>query len=55
MKKLKSCANGDGRPIQPPSLVLCKECFDKLDAKFAALADRLASLSPPPAHLEEEP
>ena len=27
-KPLKFCANGDGRPVQPPSHVLCKECME---------------------------
>lgn len=26
MKALASCANGDGRPVQPPSKVICREC-----------------------------
>lgn len=43
MKKTKSpperktCVNGDGRPIQPPSEVLCRECLDALDKKMHAL------------------
>jgi hypothetical protein len=24
------CANGDGRPIQPPSKVICRECMEKI-------------------------
>jgi hypothetical protein len=31
VKPLKSCVNGCNRPVQPPSKVLCKECFAKLD------------------------
>jgi hypothetical protein len=34
---LKVCCNGDGRPVQPPSWVLCKECLAKLDEQFKAL------------------
>lgn len=36
-KPLKFCCNGDGRPVHPPSWVLCAECFAKLDAKFQQL------------------
>lgn len=28
------CVNGDGRPICPPSKVLCRECLDKLSNKM---------------------
>jgi len=35
------CVRGDGRPVCPPSKVLCKECLKKLDAKFEALAASL--------------
>ena len=31
------CANGDGRPICPPSAILCRECLDALDAKWKKL------------------
>lgn len=34
MKPRTVCVNGDGRPVQPPSMVLCKECLDALDAKL---------------------
>lgn len=27
----KLCVNGDSRPVQAPSKVLCKECLDDLD------------------------
>lgn len=33
-KPLEKCCNGDGRPVQPPSWVLCKECLDALDKKM---------------------
>ena len=39
---LASCCNGDGRPIQPPSKVLCAECLAKLDAQFQSLKRALA-------------
>lgn len=45
--KLKTCCNGDGRPIQPPSEVLCKECLDELDRKFQALAASLGAAPKP--------
>lgn len=37
MKPLTTCANGDGRPIQPPSLVICKVCLDKIGATLREL------------------
>lgn len=44
---LSSCVNGDGRPIQPPSWVLCAECFAELDAKMRALGEALDAPKPP--------
>lgn len=41
MKALSACYNGDGRPIQPPSKVLCRECFAALDVKLRAVLTRL--------------
>jgi len=32
------CANGDGRPVSPPSRVICRECQDKITAKLRKLA-----------------
>lgn len=37
-KPLDQCCNGDGRPVQPPSLVLCRECLAVPDRKFQDLA-----------------
>lgn len=37
MKPLTACCNGDGRPIQPPSKVLCKKCLAELDRQMHAL------------------
>jgi len=34
MKPLKSCVNGDGRPVCSPSLVLCEECLDGIEDKL---------------------
>lgn len=39
MKPHKSCVNGDGRPIQPPSEVLCAECFRQLGEQVRGLPD----------------
>ena len=36
-KPLTVCCNGDGRPVHPPSWVLCRECLAVLDAKVHAL------------------
>jgi len=40
MKKLplEKCANGCDSPPSPPSLVICRECIDKITAKLRALA-----------------
>lgn len=37
MRPAKLCCNGDGRPVRPPSEVLCAECFAALDAQMQAL------------------
>lgn len=37
----RPCVNGDGRPVHPPSRVLCKPCFEELDEKMRNLADLL--------------
>jgi len=29
---VKLCANGDGRPVCPPSKVICRECTDNITA-----------------------
>lgn len=34
MKPLVNCVNGDKRPVQPPSAVLCKECLANLNKKM---------------------
>ena len=36
VKPLATCANGDGRPIQSPLKVLCRECLSALDARLGA-------------------
>ena len=33
------CHNGDGRPVQPPSRVLCRECLDALTEKIARMCE----------------
>lgn len=35
------CCNGDGRPVQPPSMVLCKECLDGIGEKLDVLGAKL--------------
>ena len=51
IKPLAACVNGDGRPVHPPSFVLCKECFTVLDQQMRKLGERLGidekSLLPP--------
>lgn len=42
MKALSACYNGDGRPVQPPSAVLCRECLDEIETKVKAMLIRLA-------------
>ena len=37
MKPLPKCCNGCDAPPHPPSLVLCKTCFQALDRKMQAL------------------
>lgn len=34
---MKLCVNGDGRPVCPPSKVICKECMDAITAKLEAM------------------
>ena len=41
-KTLTRCVNGCNAPPQPPSKVLCVECFEKLDEKFRALMEAKA-------------
>lgn len=33
-KKTRLCCNDDGRPVCPPSVVLCRECLTELDQKM---------------------
>ena len=45
-KPLEWCANGDGRRVSPPSLVICRECQDKISATLDRMVkemDRLAA------------
>lgn len=37
MAARRTCVNGDGRPIQKPSKVLCAECLAALDRKMRGL------------------
>lgn len=49
MKPLSACCNGDGRPVQPPSKVLCKECFAELDKQMYRLLSHPAHQATPDA------
>lgn len=46
MKALKWCANGDGRPVSPPSLVICRECQDEIGRRLKWWADGNRGLPP---------
>ena len=37
-RPLKRCCNGCDAPPHPPSFVLCKECFEKLNKKVEKIA-----------------
>ena len=41
MKALKLCCNGDGRPVQPPSKVLCKECLNGIGETLRDMLEEL--------------
>ena len=45
-----TCANDDGNPVCPPSIVLCSECLDGLGEKLRGLLARLES-RPMPAEM----
>ena len=52
---MKRCVNGCAAPVHPPSEVLCKECFDKLDKKMRALHEsEFNRESPMYAHLRSD-
>ena len=38
---ITKCVNGDGRPIAPPSKVICKECMDKITKRMQDIIDQL--------------
>ena len=40
-----TCANDDGRPVCPPSKVLCKECLEMIGPKLRAMLDKLEAPS----------
>lgn len=42
MKALETCANGDGRPVSPPSKVICRQCQDKITETLEAMLDRMS-------------
>ena len=41
MKSLILCANRDGRPVSPPSKVICRECQEQITRN---LEDMIANL-----------
>ena len=45
IKPLDFCCNGDGRKIQPPSKVLCAECFAKLDQQIKTRSAKIKKLA----------
>jgi hypothetical protein len=56
MKPLASCANGDGQPVQPPSKVLCRACFEALGEKLKGLIEHLnTKAADVPAPPKEKP
>jgi len=36
---MKYCVNNDGKPVHPPSKVLCKECLEALGKKMMGLKE----------------
>ncbi len=38
---LTTCANGDSRPVCPPSKVICRECMDQISANLRAMLERM--------------
>ena len=51
MKRLKRCANGCDRPPDPPSLVICRPCQDKITVSMEKI---LVGLKRRPDQPEEE-
>lgn len=41
MSAARLCCNGDGRTIQPPSNVLCRECMDGIGKKMRAMLEEM--------------
>jgi hypothetical protein len=41
MRPLTKCANGCDRPPDPPSLVICRACQDKITRKLEAILARM--------------
>lgn len=37
----RECVNGDGRPISPPSKVICRECQEEITRSLEAMIARL--------------
>ena len=43
MKALKDCYNGDGRPVCPPSRVLCSECLTRVGEDLKKMIEDIKS------------
>ena len=39
----RECTNSDGRPIAPPSKVICRECQDEITRALDAMIDKLGT------------
>lgn len=48
-KPLATCVNGDGRPVQAPSWVLCRVCLDRLSEKMHTLLSVFDTMEGPDA------
>jgi hypothetical protein len=40
MPEEKLCVNGCGKPVAPPSLVVCQDCLDRMTAILEAMVAR---------------
>lgn len=43
MKPLPACANGCGVPPDPPSLVICRKCQDRISEQLQSIAERMSA------------
>ena len=40
-KQLKFCVNGDGKPVCPPSKVLCRDCLNDIPRKLEQMINNM--------------